>query len=75
MLCEQKYPDNYIVPDGITTLWDNKKGFIIMRERTTAAGLANCETTVNGKSYQSNTYVLVIVGKDILYIYIEMTES
>lgn len=57
-----KYPDNYIVPDGITTLWDNKKGFIIMRERTTAAGLANCETTVNGKSYQSNTYVLVIVG-------------
>ncbi|XP_059845200.1 vascular endothelial growth factor receptor 2 isoform X1 [Hypanus sabinus] len=57
-----KYPENYIVPDGTTILWDNKNGFIVLSQRIRDAGLVQCETTVNGKAYHSNIYVLVVVG-------------
>uniref|UniRef100_A0A4W3IV93 receptor protein-tyrosine kinase n=1 Tax=Callorhinchus milii TaxID=7868 RepID=A0A4W3IV93_CALMI len=59
------YPDKHIVPDGVTTFWDNQKGFTIPRQMIINAGLARCETTIDGNKYQSNMYVLAVIGTEI----------
>uniref|UniRef100_UPI00398F5E54 vascular endothelial growth factor receptor 2 n=1 Tax=Pristiophorus japonicus TaxID=55135 RepID=UPI00398F5E54 len=60
-----KYPEKYIVPDGMTTFWDNQKGFTILSQKIRDAGLVQCETTVNGRIYHSNIYVVVVLGTKI----------
>ncbi|XP_067843475.1 vascular endothelial growth factor receptor 2 isoform X2 [Heptranchias perlo] len=60
-----KYPEKYIVPDGMTTFWDNQKGFTILSHKISDAGLVQCETTVNGSVYHSNIYVVVVLGTKI----------
>ncbi|XP_069780751.1 vascular endothelial growth factor receptor 2 isoform X2 [Narcine bancroftii] len=57
-----KYPEKYIIPDGTTSLWDNKNGFTILSQKIKDSGLVQCETTLNGRVYKSTVYVLVVVG-------------
>ncbi|XP_067891290.1 vascular endothelial growth factor receptor 2 isoform X2 [Heterodontus francisci] len=60
-----KYPEKYIVPDGMTTFWDNQKGFTILSHKIRDVGMVQCATTVNGRVYSSKFYVVVVLGTKI----------
>ncbi|XP_072352881.1 vascular endothelial growth factor receptor 2 isoform X1 [Scyliorhinus torazame] len=60
-----KFPEKYIVPDGMTTFWDNQKGFTILSHKIRDVAMVACETTINGRIYSSNMYVVVVLGTKI----------
>ncbi|XP_020384459.1 vascular endothelial growth factor receptor 2 isoform X1 [Rhincodon typus] len=60
-----KYPEKYIAADGMTTFWDNQKGFTILSHKIRDVGMVTCETTMNGRVYSSNMYVVVVLGTKI----------
>ncbi|XP_078404089.1 vascular endothelial growth factor receptor 2 [Cetorhinus maximus] len=62
---QTKYPEKYIVPDGMTTFWDNQKGFTILSHKIRDVGMVTCQTTINGRVFRSNMYVVVVLGTKI----------
>ncbi|XP_013926823.1 PREDICTED: vascular endothelial growth factor receptor 2, partial [Thamnophis sirtalis] len=57
-----KYPEKTFVPDGKSVTWDNQKGFTIPTNMISDVGMVFCKTKIDGESYQSVMYVVVVLG-------------
>ncbi|XP_063165878.1 vascular endothelial growth factor receptor 2 [Candoia aspera] len=60
-----KYPEKTFVPDGKSVTWDNQKGFTIPTNMISDVGMVFCKTKIDGESYQSVMYVVVVLGYKI----------
>ncbi|MGH0154255.1 UNVERIFIED_CONTAM: hypothetical protein FKN15_033628, partial [Acipenser sinensis] len=60
-----KYPGKVFVPDGKTIYWDSRRGFIIPSYLISYAGMVFCQTTIESEIYQSQLYMLTVVGYKI----------
>ncbi|XP_034267204.1 vascular endothelial growth factor receptor 2 [Pantherophis guttatus] len=60
-----KYPEKTFVPDGKSVTWDNQKGFTIPTNMISDVGIVFCKTKIDGESYQSVMYVVVVLGYKI----------
>ncbi|XP_026579856.1 vascular endothelial growth factor receptor 2-like, partial [Pseudonaja textilis] len=56
-----KYPEQTFVPDGKSVTWDNQKGFTIPTNMISDVGMVFCKTKIDGESYQSMMYVVVVL--------------
>uniref|UniRef100_A0A8C6XBE0 receptor protein-tyrosine kinase n=1 Tax=Naja naja TaxID=35670 RepID=A0A8C6XBE0_NAJNA len=57
-----KYPEQTFVPDGKSVTWDNQKGFTIPTNMISDVGMVFCKTKIDGESYQSMMYIVVVLG-------------
>ncbi|KAH0616191.1 hypothetical protein JD844_027130 [Phrynosoma platyrhinos] len=60
-----KYPDKVFVPDGKVITWDSQKGFTIPTSLVSDVGMVYCKAKIDGESYQSQMYIVVILGYKI----------
>ncbi|XP_042325442.1 vascular endothelial growth factor receptor 2 [Sceloporus undulatus] len=60
-----KYPDKVFVPDGKAITWDSQKGFTIPTSLVSDVGIVYCKAKIDGESYQSRMYIVVILGYKI----------
>ncbi|XP_033869576.3 vascular endothelial growth factor receptor 2-like isoform X2 [Acipenser ruthenus] len=60
-----KYPGKVFVPDGKTIYWNSRRGFIIPSYLISYAGMVFCQTTIESEAYQSQLYMLTVVGYKI----------
>ncbi|MGH0125404.1 UNVERIFIED_CONTAM: hypothetical protein FKN15_028340 [Acipenser sinensis] len=63
-----KYPGKVFVPDGKTIYWNSRRGFIIPSYLISYAGMVFCQTTIESEAYQSQLYMLTVVGINLKYI-------
>ncbi|KAM3940808.1 vascular endothelial growth factor receptor 2 [Leptodactylus fuscus] len=56
-----KYAEKTLVPNGHSIQWDYKKGIIISSEQLRAFEMVFCETIVNGQTYKSPNYIIVVI--------------
>ncbi|XP_056414178.1 vascular endothelial growth factor receptor 2 [Hyla sarda] len=56
-----KYAENTFFPNGQSIQWDYKKGIIISSELLRVYDMVYCETTLNGQTYRSSDYIIVVI--------------
>ncbi|XP_060634517.2 vascular endothelial growth factor receptor 2 [Anolis sagrei] len=56
------YPDKVFVPDGKTRTWESQKGFTIPTSLISDVGFVFCKAKIDGESYQSLMYIMVVLG-------------
>nr|XP_008109887.1 PREDICTED: vascular endothelial growth factor receptor 2 [Anolis carolinensis] len=57
-----KYPDKVFVPDGKAKTWESQKGFTIPTSLISDVGIVFCKAKIDGESYQSLMYIVVVLG-------------
>ncbi|XP_006898161.1 PREDICTED: vascular endothelial growth factor receptor 2-like [Elephantulus edwardii] len=60
-----RYPEKRFVPDGNRIFWNSKEGFTIPSYMISYAGMVFCEAKINDETYQSITYIVVVLGYKI----------
>nr|XP_034968428.1 vascular endothelial growth factor receptor 2 [Zootoca vivipara] len=60
-----KYPEKIFVPDGKSITWDSQKGFTVPTNLINDVSMVYCKAKIDGKSYQSVMYIVVVVGYKI----------